>query len=449
MSQALKDYNYQDRKHQGTLKSQMREVQGDLVECKMYKPKDDNRVLSKQNESQGKVSEVTDFRAIAKTKESQDQDVKVHKITLQEYRERTKSKSPNKVPPTTSQNTTPTGVSDADTDKVKNKSERTMSIDISEDKQNPSSDKHQIAKFAENLDASQKRSERAMSTDELSEMSFDMANMSIDDSDDKVCKTGDIPLKEADVMKEKTRDENKLKLKKALSSTNCSSEPPTSGSSASSKLYSSLPSAKPKTETNGRTDFAIVSSDVDIAKGGNNKLDDVSSKNNKFINLPLSERIKIKAGSSQSELAKTHQSIDTKQKLKHGDGPGSQASTATEVIDLTEDDENDKLVKPKATKDLTQQFGKDQSGRMATFQSLNKQSSLNQQSSISQDNGEISTVQSQQWTQMRGQTGTTATSGSQHGTTSFKSASQALSQSLQEDIRRRNELTRLLDKQKV
>ena len=423
MSRPLKDYNYQDRNHPVSVKQKMT-----ALTQSEKSTKDGMQLLNKSKESQKDASE--EFRTIIGKEAPQSPDEKVKKITLQEYRERTKAKSPIKPTDTSGPNAAlvASGLYDAEKDLKQKKAERIIRVDKSNDKQNPPSGEHSIAKSDRCSDPARKRSERAMSVDELSEMSYDIANMSIDDSSDVVGKPANKPQEESRVVEQKPYHENKLSMKKTVSSSQCSSQTAPSGLKPSSKSYSSLSSAKPTTVIDERSTMN--------AAGQSKKLDSGScrlpiSKDVKMMDIPLSERIKMKNSGSQPLMITTKESTDT---VKAKPPAGLQSSESN-IIDLTDDDDvNNEPVKPKTT-----QFGNNQSGMMASFQSINKQSGL------SQDTGKVSTGQSQQWTQMRGQT----EAGIKTEFNSFKPASHALQLSLQEDVKRRNELTKLLDKQKV
>ena len=426
MSRPLKDYNYQDRDHPVTVKQKMT-----ALTQSEKSTKDGMELLNKPKENQKDASE--ELRTIIGKDASQSVDQKVNKITLQEYRDRTKAKSPIKPTDTSGPSAAlvASGLNDAEKDLKQKKAERIIRVDKSNDKQNPPSGEHSIAKSDRCSDLARKRSERAMSVDELSEMSCDIANMSIDDSSDVVGKPGNKPREESRVVERKPHHENKLSMKKAVSSSQCSSQTAPSGLKPSSKSYSSLSSAKPKTETNERSTMN--------AAGQGKNLDSGScrlpvSKDDKMMDIPLSERIKMK-NSGPQPLLTTKESTDIVKAKPPAGLQSSETGSASHIIDLTDDDDvNDEPVKPKTT-----QFGTNQSGKMASFQSINKQSGL------SQDIGNVSTGHSQQWTQMRGQ----AEAGIKTEFNSFKPASHALQLSLQEDVKRRNELTKLLDKQKV
>ena len=427
MSRPLKDYNYQDRNHPVTVKQKMT-----ALTQSEKSTKDDMQLLNKSKESQKDASE--ELRTIIGKDASQSLDETVKKITLQEYRDRTKAKSPIKPTDTSGPNAAlaVSGLNDAEKDLKQEKAERTIRVDKSNDKQTPPSGEHSIAKSDRCSDLARKRSERAMSGDELSEISCDIANMSIDDSNDMVEKPGNKPREESRVVEQKPHHENKLSMKKAVSSSQCSSQTAPSGLKPSSKSYSSLSSAKHRTETAERSTLN--------AAGQGKKLDSGScrlpvSKDVKMIDIPLSERIKMKNSGSQPLMTTTKESTDIVKAKPLAGLQSSETGSASNIIDLTDDnDVNNEPVKPKTT-----QFGNNQSGKMASFQSINKQSGS------SQGTGNVSTGHSQQWTQMRGQ----AEAGIKTEFNSFKPASHALQLSLQEDVKRRNELTKLLDKQKV
>ena len=426
MSRPLKDYNYQDRNLPVTVKQKMT-----ALTQSEKSTKDGMQLLNKPKESQKDASD--EFRPIIGKDAPQSSDEKV-KITLQEYRDRTKAKSPIKPTDTSGPSAAlvTSGLNDAEKKLKQKKAERIIRVDKSNDKQNPPSGEHSIAKSDRCSDLARKRSERAMSVDELSEMSSDIANMSIDDSSDVVGKPENVPREESRVVEQKPYHENKLSMKKAVSSSQCSSQTAPSGLKPSSKSYSSLSSAKPKTENDERSTMT--------AAGQGKKLDSGScrlpaSKDVKMMDIPLSERIKMKNSSDSQPMISSKESTDTVKAKPPAGLQSSETGSGSNIIDLTDDDDvNNEPVKPK-----TNQFGTNHSGKMASFQSINKQSGS------SQDIGNVSTGQSQQWTQMRGQT----EAGSKTEFNSFKPASHALQLSLQEDVKRRNELTKLLDKQKV
>ena len=427
MSRPLKDYNYQDRNPPVTVKQKMT-----ALTQSEKSTKDGMQLLNKPKESQKDASE--EFRTIIGKDTSQSPDQKVNKITLQEYRDRAKAKSPIKPTDTSGPNAAlvASGLNNAEKDLKQKKAERIIRVDTSNDKQNPPSGEHSIAKSERCSDPVRKRSERAMSVDELSEMSCDIANMSIDDSSDVVGKPGNKPREESRVVEKKPHHENKLSMKKAVSSSQCSSQTSPSGLKPSSKSYSSLPSAKPKTETAERSTMNAAVQGKKLDSGSCRLL---VSKDVKMMDIPLSERIKMKNSGSQPLMITTKESTDVVKAKPPAGLQSSKAGSASNIIDLTDDDDvNNEPVKPKTT-----QFGTYQSGKMASFQSINKQSGS------SQDTGKVSTGHSQQWTQMRGQ----PDAGIKTEFNSFKPASHALQLSLQEDVKRRNELNKLLDKQKV
>lgn len=339
------------------------------------------------------------------------------KITLAQYRERVKSKSPAKP---------------VDDNQKSEISERKVESQVKEmvELANPGI-----------------REERAMSTDDIADVSVDLANMSIDATDTYLDdKTGKLVENGQNVeferVKESKRKENRLMLKKSVSLTKKNEKEPIRKLLRAEKSDSSLP-VKSVEEKSYSQD-----------------------KNDTVFSLPLSERIRMKSGDSQ---ARADQSVCSS---KQADKSQIQADSPTafdlsdksssdrkekqrnrkkilagfpEVIDLTEDDESpepllDKTenVQQKGYKDLLQRqtspvmsketFGLERS-QGATFESLNKKP----------DTKVIHVpTQSRQWRDPH----------SGH-TQDSKPASDGLFQTVQADIAKRNELAKLLEKQKV
>ena len=423
MSQPLKDFNYQQRKTEKLVKPVVVTEGSYSTESKLSTsnfPHDPKAVLKEKD----------DPTTARDMKEPQDHGAKVHKITLQEYRERAKSKSPVK----------PVESASAKQKTDDRCSENIVSVKTDEERDRPPVDLKP-----------DRKNERAMSTDEVADVSFDLADMSIDNTEDDRMKTstcGGVPKVDSSVALQKPLNENKLKLKKAVSSTQCSSQLPDSGLKSTSKSYGSLPISKPKPDSvvnHGDSGLNKASSTMNKPESGgeNNKLEDILSKNSNYMALPLSERLKVKKDGSESHMATFQQTNSVKQKLVTNSS--LQTGSQSEVIDLTEDEEHPEPVKQgTATSNPSKLFGKDQNVKMPTFQSLSTQASSNKQLDSTQ---KVSASQSQLWTEMRAQSGLSSSSGSQ--ARDFKPAKQELTQSIQEDTRRRNDLTKLLDKQKV
>lgn len=421
MSQPLKDYNYQQRNVEKLVKLVVFTEGPYSTESMLSTGQSlhDPKTVSKPKDDQTTARDM---------KEPQDHGAKVHKITLQEYRERAKSKSPMKPVESAKQKTDDSC------------SEKTVSMKTDEERDRLPVDLK-----------SDRKNERAISADEVADMSFDLANMSIDNTEDDKMKTSTcsgVPKVDSGVALQKPLNENKLKLKKAVSSTQCSTQLPDSDLKSTSKSYGSLPLSKPKPDNvvgHGDSGFNEASSTMNKPESDreNNKLENILSKNSNYMALPLSERLKLKKDGSESHMTTLQQTNCLKQKLVTN--PSSQTGSQSEVIDLTEDEEHPEPVKHgTATSNRSKQFGKDQNMKMPTFQSLSKQASSNKQLDSTQ---KVSVSESQLWTEMRAQSGLSSSSGSE--ARDFKPAKQQLTQSLQEDIRRRNDLTKLLDKQKV
>jgi hypothetical protein len=162
----------------------------------------------------------------------------------------------------------------------------------------------------------------------------------------------------------------------------------------------------------------------------------------------LSERVRIKSGGPQTVPEKDIKSgISEKIKQSGAIKPVSKEKVVTgspEIIDLTSDEESPVPVKSathglhtetknqdkKKPDNVGEMFGMGMKQQLQSFQALNKQPAPDV----------ISVPQnSQQWTQVRD-------SAQSHG---LKPATAQLEQQVKADIARRNELSRLLEKQKV
>ena len=520
MSGPLKDYNFQERNQSKHIKSVAMTGRPKPVETsKLPKPPNDRDALTKQKEFQ--LNGAQDFRDVGKTSVLQNPGAKVHKITLQEYRDRAKSKSPSKPD---------------NANEHRNKDSNDLNKIGSAEK----------GKTFDRARQDRPRSERAMSTDDVADMSFDLANMSIDNTEDDKVKTNnsgrhrnmnsnagikpktDLQNRETTTNETSTRPDrdsvekqsqgNRLKLKKAVSSSQCSSKSD-SGLVSSSKSYGSLPSSgKPdnaeKSGLYSSKSGAIESNKVDIKRTetdtAKRSSDNTSSKPKEAIpiHLSLADRLKLKAAGVKVYRDGKEDNPGGSEKYKPGSGSSSQTGSQSEVIDLTEDEESPEPVRPKQTStnhqepvrpkqsnvnisqsvkpkqtnstlfepfkltqtsanqsvkpkqtsanlaepvdpkqtsaNMMKPFGQNQNVKMSSFQSLSSQSSSKPTNLV--QTGENGT--SQEWTQMRGQSGA-AGSGNQGQSNPFKLASERLNESLQEEINRRNQLTKLLEKQKV
>jgi hypothetical protein len=325
------------------------------------------------------------------------------KLTIKEYRERSKSKSPGKP--------------EDDLSKAIEKG-----LESRGDKQ--------VSEIAMLANASI-RDERAMSIDEVADVSIDLANMSIDQTDfflDE--KSGELvgnkKEKEIGVVEEQgsQKPTNKLKLKKSVSLT--------------------------KATENDVRKMRSEKSDSSLTLKAENKSNapHVNDNNGKF-DLSLSERVRIKSGGSQTVTEKDIKSgISEKINQPGTIKPVSKEKVVTgspEIIDLTSDEESPVPVKSathglvhtetknqdkKKPDNVGEMFGMGMKQQLQSFQSLNKQPAPDV----------ISVPQnSQQWTQARD-------SAQSH---CFKPGTAQLEQQVKADIARRNELSRLLEKQKV
>ena len=490
MSGPLKDYNFQERGRDKQIKP--------VVMTERQKPVEISNAPKPANDKE-----------LSKTRNP---DSNVNKISLQEYRDRVKAKSPNKPD------------------------------NANEHRNNYSNDQGKtFASVREN----RPRSERAMSTDDipLAEMSVDLANMSIDNTEDGDVNIIDngrnkniqsnagigqkVHLQDRDMtgltMSKNVKDfvdkqshENRLKLKKAVSSSQCSSQSG-QGLTSSSKSYGSLPSStKPDNAERSKSGAAELNKAETKVTGQDTMTGSSDNMSNKTkpkeavpIQLSLADRLKLKAAGVKVYVNGKEDNPEAEEKQRTGSGTSSQTGSQSEVIDLTEDEESPEPVKPKQTSATLQepvrpkhpsvniaqavklkqsnapvfapfkppqniskvsgsdpvrlkqhstnvpgengtnqsstsskQFGQNQHMKMSSFQSLSAQSSA-KPTNLPQTGDKGS---SQGWTELRGQTGA-AGLGNQSSTLSQDR--ERLKVSLQDEISRRNQLTKLLEKQKV
>lgn len=348
---------------------------------------------------------------------------KREKITLTQYRERVKSKSPAKP------------VDDDQESEI---------LERRKDRKDESKVKEMVELVNPGI-----REERAMSTDDIADVSVDLANMSIDVTDTYLDeKTGKLVENGKNVeferVKEPKRIENRLMLKKSVSLTKTNEKEPVGKLLRADKSDSSL-----------------------IVKSVEEK-SDPENENDAVVSLPLLERIRMKSGDSQanadqrvcsSKLADKSQiqadipaALDLHDKSSFRNDRNEKQRNrekilagSPEVIDLTEDEESPeplllktKNVQQKVYKDSLQRqtspvmsketFGLERS-QCASFESLNKKP----------DTKVIPVpTQSRQWRDPL----------SGHAQ-DLKPTSDGLFQTVQADIAKRNELAKLLEKQKV
>lgn len=269
---------------------------------------------------------------------------------------------------------------------------------------------------------------REEGADDIADVSLDMGSMSIDQGDANLDdKTGTLVENGKEVKKvvkltksTSERTENRLKLKKSVSLTNAG-EKGTGNVLRSDKSDSSL----------------LIKADEHHAKPAGDKDD--------LFNLPLSERLRM---NSNPKSQSSPESVGQSQK------PGGSQIIQTgspDFIDLTEDEESPvpepvrpKQLQPIKSKDTFQDeankpisnyetFGASKNHPIATFEALNRQPAPNVI--------HVPPKQSQQWTQARDP--------SNSAPQGFKPAANGLAQLVQDDITRRNKLVKLLEKQKV
>ncbi|XP_053407442.1 transcription termination factor 2-like isoform X2 [Mercenaria mercenaria] len=288
------------------------------------------------------------------------------------------------------------------------------------------------------------REERAMSTDDVADVSIDLANMSIDQTDTYLDeKTGTFiengKAKESGKSDQQTglnpqKKDNKLKLKKSTSLTRTTEKD-------IGKMVRS-----------DKSDSSLMMKDTDQKAK-------IADENSEMFSLSLSERLRIKSGGSQS--GSSFDTQENKVKLQSGSQngigsldvnsakPGNREKFLTrspEVIDLTEDEESPvpEPVKHNQRQDssnretkkpdnIRETFGMGKKQPMESFQSLNKHPAPNVI--------HVPPKQSQQWIQPR-------EPAQSHGTQGFKPATEELEQMVKADIARRNELSKTLEKQK-
>ena len=518
MSGPLKDYNFQERTKGKHIKTVVMTERPKPVETSNFpKPANDKDGHTKQRGFQ--QDETKDFKDVSRTSMLQNPGSNVHKISLQEYRDRVKSKSPSKPD------------------------------NANEHRNRDSNDLNEIGsadngKTVKSGREDRPRSERAMSTDDIpvADMSVDLANMSIDNTADDNVKTIDNGKnrniqsnagigQEVDLQKrektsatvsmhdrnsvEKQSQENRMKLKKAVSSSQCTSQSG-QGLSSSSKSYGSLPSSgkQDNTDKSSKSGAAELNKTETKGRGPDTVMGSSSNASSKPreaipIHLSLADRLQLKAAGVMVTVNGKEDNPSCNDKYRLGSGTSSQNGSQSEVIDLTEDEESPKPVKPKQKSTTLQdpvrpkqpsvnisqsvkpkqtnaplfepfkppqtsaklsesvkpkqpianipgetdrnqtsaslkQFGQNQNVKMSSFQSLSSQSSIKPTNLV--QTGEKGS--SQGWTEIRGQTGATG-SGNQGHSNTFKLASDKLKESLQEEVNRRNQLTKLLEKQKV
>lgn len=304
------------------------------------------------------------------------------KLTLQEYRERSKSKSPQKpqepgLSSETADKTNPTGLEkEYDSSNTNNGKEPSRS--------------EKLEKSGSDDD------------EDIIDVSFDLKRMIIGD---QRTSSINIPVKGT----ERTAEANsklKLKLKKSTSDKDVSSSTPQ----------------------------IVVDHKTKVEK----QTDQVSGQGTDPTDVPLFERIKARTNSGKSDDGRDSPVVSK----------NSHSGTIPDVIDLTEDEESP-VPKPEKTVDQSVTSKPSSSNHsvlsgqlkqpvrsMEGFQSK-PDSSLPSFESLNKAAGQppLAPKQGDQWTAARN--------------TGFQSAKDTLQQSLQRNLSRRNELAKLLEKQKV
>lgn len=362
------------------------------------------------------------------------------KISLQEYRDRSKSKSPSKL--------------DADSkssvEGTADKREIAAGKHFTNEKSPPSDIKE--GRIHNESDKELEEYQTVVSDDDdVIDISFDVRNMSIheDGLDDEYTldeRTGEFIAKKPDKKINRALPEkSKLKLKKASSSS------------------STNETVKP---SEGKPMGLSESPYFARSKGLTNSNQEQSQKAD-LSSLSLSERIKRRAGGDLSNERISAQSAGGAKHVGTGSGELNKTSSPVpDVIDLTEDEDSpapeqarkaDKQTAPvksvdsnlnhpiKSTDTLLQQKQPIKTGDI--FHGKNNQPVPSFESLSKQTTGQVTVVhpkQGEQWTSVRSQGDSSA--GLSVG---FKPAAASLHQSLQDDLRRRKELAKLLEKQKV
>lgn len=342
------------------------------------------------------------------------------KITLTEYRERAKSKSPAKLQvPDTSQDHKPEITVERKARKEEAKVEEMVRL------VNPGI-----------------REERATSIDDVADVSLDLASMSIDETEPYLDdKTGKLvkngrEMKQAEPQSDRT--ENRLKLKKSVSMSK------TVQKEAVGKMVRS-----------DKSDSALM-----VKSGEKEKAE---SKDSDIFSLSLSERLRIKSSDSyqgkSSGLSLTKKFGDkiktvSPDVIELADAGNSNENgkpanrKRTEIIDLTEDEESPEPL-PVRSRDAIQGKINKQVMSEKSFGAQKKEEAVgferNQGSSFESLNNQPASkvihvpVKSDHWRNP-----------SQSGDTQgFKPATDGLAKTVQDDIAKRNELVKLLEKKKA